>query len=180
MALNELPFQPQGGIIATLTFRSTRLSFLTCHLEAHEGINHYIHRNKNLAEILGGAKPHPDYDMIDATIYSHHMFVCGDLNYRLRFNENGLKRSASNGSTDGPNLDESDVENPENGSGFMRALKLVEEENWEELNAVDELAMALKNKECLAGFETLPCNFSPTFKVGREKGYVYNEKRTPR
>ncbi|KAL3776478.1 hypothetical protein HJC23_009277 [Cyclotella cryptica] len=167
-------FANKGGIIATLTLRSTRLSFLTCHLEAHEGLNHYLNRNRNLVEILGGAKPHPDYYMLDATIYSHHMFVCGDLNYRIRFGENSVNNKNNN--KEGGDTGE---EHPDNGSHFDQALKLVEQEKWDELNAGDELAMALKKKECLVGFETLPCNFPPTFKVAREKGYVYNEKRTP-
>lgn len=47
------------------------------------------------------------------------------------------------------------------------------------MNDGDELAMALKKKDCLAGFTTLPCNFPPTFKVARVEGYQYNEKRTP-
>jgi len=113
--------------------------------------------------------------MLDTTIYSHHMFVCGDLNYRIRFGENSV--NTNNNNNDGRNSGE---EQPDNGSHFDQALKLVQEEKWDELNAGDELAMALKKKECLVGFETLPCNFPPTFKVAREKGYVYNEKRTPR
>lgn len=79
------------------------------------------------------------------------------------------------------NKDENDKsDNPDNGSGYELAIKLIKEEKFEELYAVDELCMALDKKECLVGFETLPCNFSPTFKVAREEGYVYNEKRTPR
>jgi hypothetical protein len=124
-----------------------------------------------LIEILGGAKPHPDYYMMDATIYSHHMFVCGDLNYRTRLQQDSSTK----------NKDENDEsDNPDNGSGYELAMKLIKEEKFEELYAVDELCMALDKKECLVGFETLPCNFSPTFKVAREEGYVYNEKRTPR
>jgi len=57
---------------------------MTCHLEAHEGENHYKNRNSNLAEIFQGAKTDPNYNLHDATIISHHMFVCGDLNYRIK------------------------------------------------------------------------------------------------
>ena len=171
-----------------MTLRSTRFSFLTCHLEAHEGLTHYNNRNKNLIEILGGAKPHPDYYMMDATIYSHHMFVCGDLNYRSRFvseKPNGgtpkVTRKLSIGKGDLVKRNVSgNEEEPDNGGGYEQAMKLIEEKQYEELYAVDELCMALEKKECLVGFETLPCNFSPTFKVAREEGYVYNEKRTPR
>ncbi len=105
------------------------------------------------------------------------MFVCGDLNYRTRFQRES--ESKVNGTPKTPKKpDEKDE--PDNGSGYVRAMKLIEEEKFEELYAVDELCMALDQKECLVGFETLPCKFLPTFKVARKEGYVYNEKRTPR
>lgn len=240
----------KGGIIVTFTYSNmTRLSFMTCHLEAHEGQNHYNNRNKNLAEILNGAKTDPVYNMQDATIISHHMFLCGDLNYRINF-DNGsgssggsrppgspgkkksmsvikkqmakgaklMKRSSSlatSGSKDGQQQQQqqgeadavevkrasellSEESNDEsnngkggggggggekeaaNGSHFDQAKALVEAEDWAALNSGDELAMALKQKECLVGFSTLPCHWPPTFKVGRGEGYQYNEKRTPR
>jgi hypothetical protein len=56
----------------------------------------------------------------------------------------------------------------------------VEAEDWKALNDGDELAEALRQKECLVGFSTLPCHWPPTFKVERGDGYQYNEKRTPR
>lgn len=68
---------------------------MTCHLEAHEGAQHYINRNKNLAEIFDGAKTDPNYKNQDATIISHHMFVCGDLNYRIKLDADE-DRSKSN------------------------------------------------------------------------------------
>ena len=224
----------KGGIIATLTFSNmTRLSFMTCHLEAHEGQNHYNNRNKNLAEILNGAKTDPVYNMQDATIISHHMFLCGDLNYRINF-DNGsgdgvgpgspgkkksmsvikkqmakgtklIKRSSSVGTEQQGEADAVEVKKASellseesydesnngkgggggekeaaNGSHFDQAKALVEAEDWAALNSGDELAMALKQKECLVGFSTLPCHWPPTFKVGRGEGYQYNEKRTPR
>ncbi|KAL7551028.1 hypothetical protein ACHAWF_014223 [Thalassiosira exigua] len=211
----------KGGIIATFTLRGTRLSFMTAHLEAHEGLNHYTNRNKHLVEIFQGAKTDPNYNNHDATIISHHMFVCGDLNYRIRFGDpetpgkkvrkrnsiskkltgslTGRKLNASvtkkmleklpsmseddppPGGT--PGLDVSEYSEREksaaNGSHFDTAKALVDNEDWKALNEGDELAMALKKKECLVGFNTLPCNFPPTFKVARGEGYHYNEKRTP-
>ena len=190
---------------------------MTAHLEAHEGNNHYLNRNKNLAEILGGAKPDPNYNMHDASIISHHMFICGDLNYRIHLSgvsndKDTEKRSGSTmalkhcrkmsnnmatklaGALTGPfttlegNNDENSQDAPTdtastssaNGSHFAQAKALVEKEKWKELNDCDELVMALGNKECLAGFTTLPCNFPPTFKVERAEGFKYNKKRMPR
>ena len=47
------------------------------------------------------------------------------------------------------------------------------------LNVSDELAYALRIKQCFVGFKTPYCNFPPTFKVGRQMGYKYNPKRSP-
>ena len=173
----------QGGIIATFTLRGTRLSFMTSHLEAHEGENHYINRNSNLAEIFNGAKPDPRF-FLDATVISHHMFVCGDLNYRTRLFGQGekvlkkkksifLKEKRPSTSDDAPDVNA-------NGSHFEQAKALVEAEDWKTLNDGDELKMALEDKQCMCEFNTLPCYFPPTFKVARCEGYKYNEKRTPR
>ena len=234
----------KGGIIVTQTLRNqTRFSFMTCHLEAHEGISHYNNRNKNLAEILGGAKTDPNYAMQDATIISHHMFLCGDLNYRIKFaeysdkaskkkmaitkkimsfrkgssgneleevvvvggvasseNNDALKGGGEGGDSSptktGLGGDEDAAaatttagegggggekkDEPANGSHFDQAKALVEAKDWKALNGGDELAVALKQKECLVGFSTLPCHWPPTFKVERGEGYQYNEKRTPR
>lgn len=231
----------KGGIIVTLTLRNlTRISFMNCHLEAHEGVTHYNNRNKNLSEILGGAKTDTLYNMQDASIISHHMFLCGDLNYRIKFFDYDLSSCASSSLTttmkknnakrmlpksvkkiveqrlsassrspgvsavkgmDTEGVDdvtttaeeeenESNNNNkadggavdPEaaNGSHFGQAKALVEAEDWKALNDGDELAEALRQKECLVGFSTLPCHWPPTFKVERGDGYQYNEKRTPR
>ena len=58
-------------------------------------------------------------------------------------------------------------------------MKVVEAQDWETLNKADELHKALEEQSCLAGFQTLPCNFPPTFKVERGPGYVYKKNRTP-
>ena len=124
--------------------------------------------------------------MIDATIYSHHTFVCGDLNYRTRFNKEGCAKVEKKGimkRLTSKEINDTEIaadDEPDNGSGYKQAMILIGENKWGELYAGDELCMALEKKECLVGFETLPCDFSPTFKVAREQGYVYNEKRTPR
>lgn len=196
----------QGGIIATFNLRGTRLSFMTAHLEAHEGIAHYNGRNAMIAQILANARTDPAYGLQDASVISHHMFVCGDLNYRIRFGSGGedaaggessrraprkrltmTKRPtakpskgerAGDGDNDGVVVEE--VRGAANGSHFAQAKALVDAEDWGALNGGDELTMALERKECLVGFRTLPCRFPPTFKVARGEGYQYNEKRTPR
>ena len=157
---------------------------MTAHLAAHEGEAYYRSRNSGMARILNGAKTDPNYNLQDASIISHHMFVCGDLNYRTNF---GNVSPAARGGGDGDGVDvvpsyDAIVEDAlaANGSHFDRAKELVDAEDWGALNDGDELNMALRKKECLVGFTTLPCNFPPTFKVAREEGYKYNQKRTPR
>eukprot|EP00565_Helicotheca_tamesis_P005992 CAMPEP_0185734124 /NCGR_PEP_ID=MMETSP1171-20130828/21503_1 /TAXON_ID=374046 /ORGANISM="Helicotheca tamensis, Strain CCMP826" /LENGTH=633 /DNA_ID=CAMNT_0028404037 /DNA_START=30 /DNA_END=1931 /DNA_ORIENTATION=- len=151
-------FANKGGIISTLTLRKTRFSFMSAHLTAHEGGKHYINRNKDLAEILWGAKVGPMSKYFDASINSHHAFFCGDLNYRVVL----------------PNAD-----NMEGAEHRETVRGMVEREEWRALNDADELGQALRKKECLNGFVTLPCLFPPTFKVMRQGGYEYIEKRTP-
>ncbi|GMH51159.1 hypothetical protein TrLO_g3571 [Triparma laevis f. longispina] len=72
----------KGGIVARITLGETSLSFLSCHLQAHEGKEHYHRRCADLKEILRGTKcgGHKRYDV---SIISHHMFVLGDLNFRV-------------------------------------------------------------------------------------------------
>ena len=61
----------------------------------------------------------------------------------------------------------------------QRALDFIKKKYFAGLYAFDELSQGVANKELLLGFETLPCTFSPTFKVQREPGFVYKEQRTP-
>lgn len=58
-------------------------------------------------------------------------------------------------------------------------FRMVNKKNWEALNQADELHRALRCKDCLVGFQTLHCNFPPTFKVERKRGYAYIDKRRP-
>jgi hypothetical protein len=139
----------KGGIVATLTIQQTRLSFLSCHLEAHEGAGHYAGRISNLAEILHGTRPSV---FCDASLTSHYMFVNGDLNFRSRIEE----------------------------SSRDEINALIDTQDWAALHAMDELSDALKNGDCLYGFqEPIPPNFPPTFKVERHAGYTYLQNRTP-
>eukprot|EP00538_Stauroneis_constricta_P000650 CAMPEP_0119551520 /NCGR_PEP_ID=MMETSP1352-20130426/4750_1 /TAXON_ID=265584 /ORGANISM="Stauroneis constricta, Strain CCMP1120" /LENGTH=560 /DNA_ID=CAMNT_0007597593 /DNA_START=80 /DNA_END=1762 /DNA_ORIENTATION=- len=145
----------KGGIVTTLTYQKTRITFLSAHLAAHEGEQYYIARCDNIREILRGAKT---YDKYDAAISSHHMFILGDLNFRSKFGEYG------------------ELEHEEK---FERAIDLIKAKDFEALYAMDELEAGIKNGDLLVNFKTLPCHFSPTFKVLREEGFVYKEQRVP-
>lgn len=159
-----------------MTVRDTRLSFMNAHLAAHEGPTNYANRNRSLQQILAGARTDPFYNMHDASIISHHMFICGDLNYRINLDISHNRRTIAYGKGESPSYGITSS----NGQHFGKAKEFIDAEDWMSLATSDELTMALKRKECLAGFTTLPCNFPCTFKVKRGEGYKYNEARTPR
>jgi len=145
----------KGGIVAEVVVNEgTVLSFVTCHLEAHEGIDKFATRCSTMGDILRGTTQKGCYP--DVSLASHFCFVLGDLNFRTRYQGHVHYEDQIN-----------DVQ------------KLVADCNWEELNAADELQMALHKKLCLYGFQTLSCHFPPTFKMERRPGYTYKENRTP-
>jgi phosphatidylinositol-3,4,5-trisphosphate 5-phosphatase 2 len=149
----------KGGIIISMIYQDTRISFLSAHLAAHEGEHYYNNRCKNVYDILKGSKT---FDLcnkhsIDLALASHHMFVCGDLNFRTKF--------------DG--VDNSHDDN------VRRAGELIEAKDWKSLYSFDELHKGILGGDLLVGFNTLPCDFNPTFKVNRCEGFDYKDQRTP-
>jgi hypothetical protein len=145
----------KGGIVAELRVSGTRLSFGTAHLEAHEGMVKYQTRVATLADIFSGTTPPPGHDV---SLTAHYSFFMGDLNFR----------------TEVPNHKELTEEEHK-----QIVRDMVKRQDWPALNSIDELQRALKNRECLVGYQTLPCHFPPTFKVERKKGYEYIDKRRP-
>jgi 7 transmembrane sweet-taste receptor of 3 GCPR/C2 domain len=146
----------KGGIVVTLNYRTTRISFLSAHLAAHEGESYYKARCENLETIIKESRTYDLSSKLAAPVSSHHMFVMGDLNFRTRFKD-----------------EMSHEERVE------RALNLIDFKDYEGLYAFDELVEGLRNGDLLLGFETLPCLFPPTFKVQRKAGFVYKNQRTP-
>jgi hypothetical protein len=163
----------KGGIVTQLYLpkHALRLSFVTCHLEAHEGLSKYQVRCNSLADILNGTTPKERYSnpasgfsgWHDASISSHYCFVLGDLNFRTdagRFLGNNNVRER-----DELLLNDDMLHN-------QMIRKWVQERDWESLNAVDELHHALRAGDVLqGGFTTLFCNFPPTFKLARQAGF---------
>jgi hypothetical protein len=142
----------KGGIVAeVLVNQTTRLSFLSAHLEAHEGESHFNARCTSFQDILMGA----GHKYYDASQSSHYSFAMGDLNFRACLT--GV--------------------NPER--HLQMTHKMAANKDWRILNQYDELQMALAAKKCLVGYETPYCNFAPTFKVSRHDGFHYNDKRSP-
>jgi hypothetical protein len=146
----------KGGIVATLYYKSTRISFLSAHLAAHEGSSYYKGRCDNMKAILREANTFALSKKFDDTITAHHMFVFGDLNFRTNFGSEGKHED-----------------------NVHWAKELINSKDFESLYAFDELQEGLAAGHLLVDFETLPCKFPPTFKVERRSGYVYKEQRIP-
>jgi len=146
----------KGGIAACIDVKSTRLTFISAHLAAHEGGTYYQTRCQSMTDILNGARVGSMSHLFDASVGSHHCFVLGDLNFRTSFG-NDLKHKEK----------------------VQKTKKLIKEQNWTSLNAADELAKALFNRHCLTEFITPPCLFPPSFKIERKVGFSYTDQRTP-
>lgn len=149
----------KGGIVVSLTFQDTRMTFLSAHLAAHEGENFYKSRCQNAYDILQASRTFKlsQKRSLDLAVCSHHMFVCGDLNFRTKFDGDN-------------NTHEGNVE---------RAKQIIEAEDWRTLYSFDELHKGVEAGDLLVDFETLPCNFNPTFKVNRTEGFEYKDQRCP-
>jgi hypothetical protein len=148
----------KGGIVSEVAInQTTRLAFLTTHLEAHEGQAKYATRCSTIADIFKGTESSASSLRCDASISSHFMFVTGDLNFRTRL----------------PDFKPGSPEHVE------VTHQLAYANDYATLGKYDELSHALKNKDCLVGFQTPVCNFPPTFKVLRQDGYKYMDNRSP-
>jgi hypothetical protein len=78
-------FPNKGGLCISLTIFGTILSFISCHLTAHEGVKKCHMRNESVEEILGGIRSTDK--KIDPSLISHHTFWMGDMNYRTTFDK---------------------------------------------------------------------------------------------
>ncbi len=146
----------KGGIVATVQFRKTRITFVTAHLAAHEGDSYYKMRCDNIRSILREAKTFDLFNKFDVSTSSHHTFFLGDLNFRSRFAD-----------------DKSHEEH------VALAKELIESQDLPTLYALDELQQGLQKHDFLVGFNSLPCLFQPTFKVERQPGFAYKGQRVP-
>ncbi len=148
----------KGGIVAECDVDSgTRISFLTAHLEAHEGLEKYKMRCSTLSDIFEGTVSELAKSSCDVSMTSHFTFAMGDLNFRTRLPDYEIGSE----------------------NHIAEAHKLAKNQDWDALNEHDELMRALRNKECLVGFCTPRCDFPPTFKIERKDGYTYKSNRSP-
>ncbi|CAM9879346.1 unnamed protein product, partial [Phaeothamnion confervicola] len=143
----------KGGLACKIKLRGTTLCFVSCHLQAHAGAAHLDRRNKSCAEILQGARLGPRR-RLDLDAQFHHVFVFGDMNYRIDF---------------GMSFEEQQC----------HVLRLIKHGDWEALLRGDELTKELLAQRLLVGFTAAVPAFPPTFKIMRGCPGEYNEKRIP-
>jgi hypothetical protein len=148
----------KGGIVAEVNINGgTRIAFFTAHLEAHEGASKYATRCSTVGDIFRGTTSDVTKCLCDPSLASHFMFAMGDLNFRTK-------------------LPDHEAGSPEH---VTAVHELAEKKDWATINEHDELAAALRRRDCFVGFSTPLCWFPPTFKVHRQGGYVYNDQRSP-
>jgi len=153
------------GLTISLNYENTRLTFLSVNLAEGESESSYSKRCDSLQDILKTSKTTDISRSTGLPVSSHHMFVLGALNFRLRFDK------TDNGPDD--SLDCCDKSNVEH------ALKLVKDKSWGSLYSKDELHSGIQKGDILNGFNTLPCDFPPTFKVKHAGGFEYDTQHTP-
>jgi len=82
----------KGGIVVSMNYQSTRISFVSAHLAAHEGKSNFNTRCENICSILKEGNTYDLHENLDVSISSHHTFILGDLNFRTSI---GDKSSSS-------------------------------------------------------------------------------------
>mmetsp|Transcript_14644 Transcript_14644/g.55362 ORF Transcript_14644/g.55362 Transcript_14644/m.55362 type:complete len:816 (-) Transcript_14644:342-2789(-) len=197
----------KGGQMVKLRIRGTTLCFVSSHLAAHEGPVYAKARNANVMEILNGCRL--GQTSLDATNQFTHVFWMGDLNYRVssqisenareyieKFANQSVSRIPLEGiSTDAEDDDpdeEGKIDEPKElaatGAAAKKAAKaafreyvldLINSGDFETLYRMDELQQFIRSNVIFCGFDTPVPDFKPTFKVKREQGVSYNEKRIP-
>ena len=152
----------KGGLVAGVQICDTRLGFISCHLAAHMG--HLTKRNENLKDIFAGASAssccQPGLDIENSF---HHLFVLGDLNYRIDPSMGAGVRHLSH--------DEK----------WKEAAGFVDRFDWNSLLVYDQLSRqkSLEDHPLYTFTEAAEINFPPTFKVSRMSGTKYLRQRVP-
>lgn len=152
----------KGGIAVRLTILHSTFVFISSHLEAHEGEDHRMERNKDVEEIMKGTM-HFKTTHYDPRNIPEHVFFMGDLNYRMVFD------FAREGAADLPA--------PAQQWEYFKSL--IEGRKWLELSKHDELLHEREAGNVFSGFLEAPTTFPPTFKMDRKPGLSYSQQRLP-
>lgn len=114
------------------------------HLNAHEGHAKCALRNSDCREIFSGVQQGSAMMGRSTDMFQryHHVFLCGDLNYRLDLGS-GAKVAASQ----------------------KKVAQMAAAGQFSDLWRYDELLREMDAGRTMAGFQTGKCAFPPTYKV---------------
>eukprot|EP00301_Raphidiophrys_heterophryoidea_P018100 c3087_g1_i1.p1 GENE.c3087_g1_i1~~c3087_g1_i1.p1 ORF type:complete len:867 (+),score=153.90 c3087_g1_i1:268-2868(+) len=149
----------KGALLMKLRVFQTDLCFLSCHLHPHESEKDCVARNDDIQEILRGVSSslkHP----FDVSQFYDHVFVFGDLNYRVNMSIKDHKPRSDKQQRD-------DV------------LHAIRAKDTHSLYLADQLNREIQAQRVLTGFRETPPSFLPTFKVLRGETSGYKSTRTP-
>jgi hypothetical protein len=85
----------KGGIAIALRFGESSFCFVGSHLAAH--LEHVKQRNSDFCEIIEGVSSNIGHKDMEIGTEFHHVFWCGDLNYRLDMDRNAVIQAAARG-----------------------------------------------------------------------------------
>eukprot|EP00984_Skeletonema_dohrnii_P011045 scaffold4387_cov124-Skeletonema_dohrnii-CCMP3373.AAC.4 len=155
------------SIASTLIVGGTKLSFICMQLKDKE---QFVPRKNST--ISAGKKATLDQKNAtaeeflsvagkDPSLSSHHIFVFGDLNYRVS-----------------PPSNTRGVTNTFEEEQFI-ARNMLTKKDWSSISDSDELVQAMKNNDALSAFTTPFCKFHPTYKMQRAAGIKYDYSSMP-
>ncbi|KAG7661505.1 uncharacterized protein J8A68_004964 [[Candida] subhashii] len=154
----------KGGVGVRMAYHSeggngsyeneSEISVAVVHLSAYEGEAYYRTRNDDILTIMRAMDFGDGYGLIKPR---GHVFVLGDLNYRTRVDEEGMKKL----------LAMSD-ESSSNGGESAYELNL----------KFDELTNGMRKGDIFLGFQEAKIEFQPTYKFVHNTA-IYNWKRSP-
>lgn len=151
-----------GSIASTLIIGGTKLSFICMQLKDKEQLvprktsTMAAAKKAILDEKNATAEDFLNVAGKDTSLLSHHIFVFGDLNYRV---------SPPSNSRGEQNTIEEDQ--------FI-ARNMLKTKQWSSISESDELVNAMKNNDAFTAFETSSCKFHPTYKMVRAAGIKYD------
>lgn len=149
----------KGGTVISFDYAHTRLCFVNCHLAAHQDMT--TARNADMCRVIKSLKyPMGKRCSGDLLTCFHHVFVLGDLNYRLSFGTQGEARKPDK-------------------ETFTTLCRMIRHKRYAELMEMDQLKEQQRLGQVLPGFVEGKYAFAPSFKVHRNERLTYSVKRSP-
>eukprot|EP01034_Spumella_vulgaris_P036848 gene36848-45459_t len=182
--------QNKGAVGLPFQIHDTNIGFVTCHLPSDsKGASKLSKRNASAHSILKEVTLAPEDLGFDLHLQHDHMFVFGDLNYRMETKEAGVNSLTGvavaslierNAMGDDPNWIQrrynllrsfSDPLHPSiEEIKILKLAKINSKGAWSSVLRADELRYIMDDGDAFSGFEEpMPC-FAPSYK--RRKGLV--------